>query len=175
MTAGQTDGEAGWWTTSGNIGLPPQARVMGVGRQHTHIDTGAGADLMNYNDFLSLKNRHRLKHSNVLLSDYNDNSIKVKECCVWCATPRGSLVMDPGCDTSERLDLVHRVYNVDMKECVLSEKPNILNCLPFRCNIKLKANSEPIIHTERRVPATLRDKLKVELKRMVKLGVQPGV
>ena len=28
------DGEAGWWTTSGNMGLPPLARVMGVGRQH---------------------------------------------------------------------------------------------------------------------------------------------
>ena len=27
------DGEAGWWTTSGNIGLAPLARVMGVGRQ----------------------------------------------------------------------------------------------------------------------------------------------
>ena len=23
----------GWWTHSGNIGLPPLARVMGVGRQ----------------------------------------------------------------------------------------------------------------------------------------------
>ena len=31
-TASQMDGEAGWWTTSGNIGLPPLARVMGVGR-----------------------------------------------------------------------------------------------------------------------------------------------
>ena len=37
------EGEAGWWTTSGNIGLPPLARVMGVGRQQqqqeisTHI------------------------------------------------------------------------------------------------------------------------------------------
>ena len=29
----QMDGEAGWWTTSGNIGLPPLARAMGVGRQ----------------------------------------------------------------------------------------------------------------------------------------------
>ena len=27
------DGDAGWWTTSGNVGLPPLARVMGVGRQ----------------------------------------------------------------------------------------------------------------------------------------------
>ena len=29
----QMDGEAGWWTTSGNIGLPPLARVKGVCRQ----------------------------------------------------------------------------------------------------------------------------------------------
>ena len=36
--AGQIDGEAGWWTTSGNIGLPPLARVMGVGRQHNTED-----------------------------------------------------------------------------------------------------------------------------------------
>ena len=32
-TAVQMDGEVGWWTTSGKIGLPPLARVMGVGRQ----------------------------------------------------------------------------------------------------------------------------------------------
>ena len=38
-TAGQMDGEAGWWTTSGNIGLPPLARVMGVGRQQQQIPT----------------------------------------------------------------------------------------------------------------------------------------
>ena len=69
-----------------------------------------------------------------------------------------------GCDTSERLDLVRRVYNVDMKECVLPENQNILNCLPFQCKIKLKENSEPVIHAARRVPATLRDKLKVELR-----------
>ena len=42
------------------------------------IDTGARADLMNYNEFLSCKIRHRLKHSNALLSDYNGNTIKVK-------------------------------------------------------------------------------------------------
>ena len=36
-TAGQMDGEAGWWTTCGNIGLPPLARVMGVGRQQQHL------------------------------------------------------------------------------------------------------------------------------------------
>ena len=32
-TAGQMNGEADWWITSGNIRLSPLARVMGVGRQ----------------------------------------------------------------------------------------------------------------------------------------------
>ena len=36
-TACQMAGEAGWWTTSGNIGLPPLARVMGVGRQQQQL------------------------------------------------------------------------------------------------------------------------------------------
>ena len=34
------DGEAGWWTTSGNIGLPPLARVMGVGRPQQQSGVG---------------------------------------------------------------------------------------------------------------------------------------
>ena len=37
------DREAGWWTTSGNIGLPPLARVMGVGRQQHH-----GGNILEY-------------------------------------------------------------------------------------------------------------------------------
>ena len=109
--------------------------------------------------FLSLQNRPRLKHSDVLLSDYNDNSIKVKGCCVLYPRVRGVqhpvrfvIVSDGysliGCDTSF-------VYNVDMKECVLPENQNILNCLPFQCKIKLKENSEPVIHAAGRVPATL--------------------
>ena len=34
-TAGQMDGEAGWWTSSGKIGLPPLA-INGVGRQQQY-------------------------------------------------------------------------------------------------------------------------------------------
>ena len=30
-TAGQMDGETGWWTTSGNIGLPPTSKGRGSG------------------------------------------------------------------------------------------------------------------------------------------------
>ena len=43
-------GEAGWWTTSGNIGLlPPLARVMGVGRQQQqHIKTIAELNIFHF-------------------------------------------------------------------------------------------------------------------------------
>ena len=33
------DGEAGCWSTGGNIGLPPLARVMGVGRQQHNLNS----------------------------------------------------------------------------------------------------------------------------------------
>ena len=39
-SAGQMDGEAGWWTTSGNIGLPLLARIMREGRQQQQKDFG---------------------------------------------------------------------------------------------------------------------------------------
>ena len=34
------DGEAGWWTTIGNIGLPPLARVMGTYSKACSITCG---------------------------------------------------------------------------------------------------------------------------------------
>ena len=64
------DGEAGWWTTSGNIGLPPLARVMGVGRQQQdmdrfNVDQGCvDVDIMieQYDKYLSdLLNKHAPK------------------------------------------------------------------------------------------------------------------
>ena len=40
------DGENGWWTTSGNIRLPPLAKVMGVGRQqHESRFSGRNSDV----------------------------------------------------------------------------------------------------------------------------------
>ena len=38
-TAGQIDGEADWWTTSGKMGLPPLARVKGMGVQQLLLST----------------------------------------------------------------------------------------------------------------------------------------
>ena len=146
------------------------------------IDTGAGADLLSYGDFLSLQRKPSLKPTKIRLSDYNDNAIDVKGSCVLRVAmhdrqyPVRFIVVENGpsllgCDTSERLNLVQRVYNVNVKECVLPETNNILNCLPFQHTIQLKADAVPVIHASRRVAATLREPLKKELSRMEKLGV----
>ena len=146
------------------------------------IDTGAGADLLSYGDFLSLQRKPSLKPTKIRLSDYNDNAIDVKGSCVLRVAmhdrqyPVQFIVVENGpsllgCDTSERLNLVQRVYNVNVKECVLPETNTILNCLPFQHTIQLKADAVPVIHASRRVAATLREPLKKELSRMKKLGV----
>ena len=68
-TAGQMDGEAGWWTTSGNIRLPPLARVMGVGRQQQQQfnyktnETIITALILSKENNYNTKKTHRLTHN----------------------------------------------------------------------------------------------------------------
>ena len=68
--AGQMDGEAGWWTTSGNVGQTPLARVMGVGRQQQR-----------YNHFNSIRCYiHTFVISEVLLAMLNSYGIYITTC-----------------------------------------------------------------------------------------------
>ena len=53
-TAGQMDGDAGWWATSGNIGQPTLARVMGVGRQQQLCQCELLGVLLSYYPLTSL-------------------------------------------------------------------------------------------------------------------------
>ena len=70
-TAGQMDGEAGWWTTSGNIGLPPLARVMGVGRQQQQAQRSKWKEMIESTDFTQ-SSRKAWKTDNKLTKDYTE-------------------------------------------------------------------------------------------------------
>ena len=63
-TAGQMDRKVGWWTTSGKIGLPSLARVMGVDRQEQLIE------FVFYSIYVDLK--------------YNEISLTFTAGFVWC-------------------------------------------------------------------------------------------
>ena len=67
-TAGQMDGEAGWWTTCGNIGLPPLARVMGVGRQQQEESDDLKVVLTKWqSDYYTLYNSCSITDNNFML------------------------------------------------------------------------------------------------------------
>ena len=55
-TAGQIDGEAGWYTTSGKIGLSPLARVKGVDKQKQQKEVQPYRT-KNYTPIMMLKKR----------------------------------------------------------------------------------------------------------------------
>ena len=58
------DGEAGWWTTSGNIGLPPLATVMGVGRQQQQMVKSVSIEFKSeYNKWMVLRNKSDLRET----------------------------------------------------------------------------------------------------------------
>ena len=67
-TAGQMDGEAGWWTTNGNIGLPPLARVMGVCRQQQHVNKSSSTDITTVSNTQYSRTSWTTQHA--LLSDH---------------------------------------------------------------------------------------------------------
>ena len=65
------DGDAGWWTTSGNIGLPPLARVMGVGRQQQQAQRSMWKEMIESTDFTQ-SSRKAWKTDNKLTKDYTE-------------------------------------------------------------------------------------------------------
>ena len=73
------DGEAGRWTTSGNIGLPPLARAMGVGRQQHGLGIMIGGDMNTHIwelDGCENENGRRMKEN------INEIGLQILN-CVW--------------------------------------------------------------------------------------------
>ena len=68
-TAGQMDREAGWWTTSEKIRLPPLARVMGVGRQQ-HYKCGKITHCEIKTHYLTLIERQMCVHAHQIWEEY---------------------------------------------------------------------------------------------------------
>ncbi|XP_053570046.1 ankyrin repeat and SOCS box protein 4 isoform X1 [Bombina bombina] len=85
-----------------------------------------------------------------------------------------------GLSACKQLNLIKIVMTVDQYNKGLSKQQveelfsdvfQGLGCLPGECSIKLKPDAHPVIHSPRRIPIAIKDKLKEELDRMVNLGV----
>lgn len=87
-----------------------------------------------------------------------------------------------GSEACDVLGLVKRVYTVQ-SEPVQNELGDIVNhktykplfkglgCLPNTHKIKLDPTVEPVVHAPRRIPVSLRERVKNELQRMEQIGV----
>ena len=99
-TAGQMDGEAGWWTTSGNIGLPPLARVMEVGRQQQETSSL-------YNS-KHTKHTHATRVQNIPL--YSDGTTNSKQHRSKGVQPNGSPCANNHCSTRYEQNFRHNKH-----------------------------------------------------------------
>ena len=154
------------------------------------IDTGADANVISYEDFKSLKVKPKLNPTKVKLSAYNGTKIPVKGKCILRITHKNQketpvlfIVADIkstpilGHKTSTSLNLIKRMLEVKRnaatpeyldlyKECF-----GELGCLSTVHHIEINEDSKPVIHPPRKVPYALLKRLKIELDKMVKMGV----
>ena len=121
------------------------------------------------------------------MSAYNVSHVPLKGSCIvrikhnQSTIPVSFLVADTnstpiiGLNTSTKVDLIKRVMQIN------SPLPNYLKefrdcfsdigCLPGKHHIVIDTNHPPDVNPPRRIPYTLREKLKAELDKMVKMKI----
>ena len=151
------------------------------------IDTGAQVNVLPKKLFYSLSNRPKLKPTAIKLTAYSGSNIPVIGKCIAnmklknrsipvlfiIAETSSSPIL--GLKTSENLNLIKRVLHVNSSVANFTEEYSDcfgeIGCLPGAHHITIDETATPIIHPPRRVPHSLKPKLKEELQRMVDLEV----
>ena len=151
------------------------------------IDTGAKCNVMSSRTLKELNLNGKLDKGTSTLKSHTGHQLpsmgtKVVECHVRGKSYQIKFqIVDIdaetilGADTSESLELVCRIYTTQ-KQCRLVEEkyPQLfegLGKLPGVHKIQIDSSIEPVIHSPRKVPVALRDKVKMELDKMEKIGV----
>ena len=152
------------------------------------IDSGAQVNVMPESVYKTLKRKSELKPTKVKLTEYNGSQIPVIGQCegkinypgknvnLIFIVSRSKSTAILGLYSSVKLKLIQRVMNI-----TLDYSPNFfaefndcfgdIGSLPKTHYISVKPEVTPTISPARRVPIALRDKLKSELDRMIKLDV----
>ena len=146
------------------------------------LDTGSDVNILPLADFNSLKDRPKLRQTQVKLTAYNGEDIPVKRQAVLALKHRGHtqralFVICPGqvqpilgrnmCDD---MGLGKRVLAVEQKEeKFMDEYEDLfkgLGCVPGEISIQLRPDAEPVVEPCRKVPFGKFKELEEELKRM---------
>ena len=154
------------------------------------IDTEAQCTVIPKYLLNSLVPRPKLKPTTMKLSAYNGTEIPVAGKCITSIKLKNQkvqvlfFVVDAdsvpiiGLNTSEKLNLIKRVYKIANDISVQANiEDEFVDCLGEICclkrthHIEVKEDVKPIIAPIRKIPFALTDKLKEELHHMMKLEI----
>ena len=156
------------------------------------IDTGARCNVISQNVLKQMKIKTALKKTESKLRSYSGHTIKrlgsIKLPCYFnnniyeiefqVIEQNATTIL--GSETCQRIGLIRRMYSVE-KSVESMDNSDIQNeysdlfhgigRLPGEHKIHIDHNITPVVHPPRRLPITMRDKVKDELSRMVKEGI----
>ena len=152
------------------------------------LDTGSQVNLLPKSAYLRLRQKPQLHPANVKLTAYNGTSIPVAGKCILnllnhdhVNTPTLFIIAETnsvpiiGLSTCQKLNLVTRVMTVECKYSDLineySDCFGEIGSLSKLHHLTVDSTFTPVIQAPRKIPFALRNKLKVELDRMERLGV----
>ena len=169
-------------TTSWNVSLSTDGTNINY-----QIDTGAEVNVLPKSCYRTLNRKPRLLQTDVKLTAYNGTTIPVLGRCISMIKRNGKNIptafivaetLSPpvlGAKSSENLNLIKRIMSVNTQNTdLISEYSDCfgeLGTLPKTHHIRTNPDIPPVIHSARRIPIALRERLSTELQRMVKMGV----
>ncbi|KAK0132248.1 hypothetical protein N1851_032926 [Merluccius polli] len=160
--------------------------------EHKHVkfklDTGAQANVIPYSLQQRIGKKNILRPTDVKLSTYTGDKIHVKGKCNWTVKyKKKTFVLEfivvkkdskpiLGIQACEQMGLIKRVMalNKGDKMDIFKEYADVfegIGCLEGEHTIQIDASVTPKVHPPRKVPVTLREKLRTELNRMEKMKV----
>ncbi|KAK0148890.1 hypothetical protein N1851_010688 [Merluccius polli] len=160
--------------------------------EHKHVkfklDTGAQANVIPYSLLQRIGKKNILRPTDVKLSTYTGDKIHVKGKCNWTVKyKKKTFVLEfivvkkdskpiLGIQACEQMGLIKRVMalNKGDKMDIFKEYADVfkgIGCLEGEHTIQIDASVTPKVHPPRKVPVTLREKLRTELNRMEKMKV----
>ena len=149
------------------------------------IDTGAQVNILSKADYQRVKQKSKLHKSTVKLSAYNGSAIPVVGKSVLNLNHKGRsypvlfIIVDIeatpilGLTTCSHLNLIKRIMHVDkdMHEIMTQQFQDCFGEIGKLPGVHHITIDPTVVHPPRKLPIALREKLREELRRMVKMGI----
>lgn len=154
------------------------------------LDPGSEVNLLPHSDFLRISKRPELTKSTSKITSYSKNEIIHQGTCkLFCKAKNASGMFNfyvakdvsppiLGLRACVALGLVKRLHTMNAKsetaESIIKEYSDIfegMGKLEKEYDIKLKHDAKPVIVPARKIPLSLKSKVKEELERMIKHGI----